>query len=566
MGPLSRPAIVPSLFARHQEVHASEFFQVTEEGVRRWRMDPLSLMEDRAQHLSAAWNDTKSAWPALIMAIIAKSRASFLLDIVSDLVVAQQLWEFHQELAITTCLIVALPYLMLPAILGPSGLQRLLCALHPSLKTMLQSLGHRPVLEGIVFAALAVPGFLLVDVSFVLQHLISEPATPALFHYWTLRSLVEVAWESNLQVALQSYIWIRQENLFGVMAPFSDDSDASVNIVFLGVSIASSALATLEGLSKLSTFAALQTGSSRWRFVQAMLRGGQGLAPSNLLNDMLRQKRVEVAEDLTSLSRYGWDSLCRAAGQSKVLRSLTFDGRFLQKFVDSTDFIGARNSLGVIFQNQKLQELHIANLPHQYQQHVDKSTAAHLALERSELRRRLAADPVFAAAVQGDVEPLRLPTRPGLLQDLARCGQARALQVLLTEAKHSTEETARALWFAGEEGHGAAVELLLRAKADPKQVNPRNGAFPLLMAANYGHTEPVRLLLEAKADPKQVNPQKGTFPLLVAAGKGHTEPVRLLLEAKAAPEQRHPQFVTPLELASGEGFTEVVEALRRGSG
>ena len=203
MGPLSRPTIVPSLFARHQEVHGSEFFQVdTEEAVRRWKMDPLSIMEDRAQRVFAVWDDTKAAWlsrPAVIMAIIARRRASFLWDIGSDLLVAQHLWEFHQELAITTCLIVTLPYLMLPAILGPSGLQRLLCALHPSLTTMLQRFRHRPILEGIVFAALAVPGFLLVDVSFVLQHLLSEPVTPALFHYWNLRSLVEAAWESNLQ-------------------------------------------------------------------------------------------------------------------------------------------------------------------------------------------------------------------------------------------------------------------------------------------------------------------------------------------------------------------------------
>ena len=58
---------------------------------------------------------------------------------------------------------------------------------------------------------------------------------------------------------------------------------------------------------------------------------------------------------------------------------------------------------------------------------------------------------------------------------------------------------------------------LLEGRADPNQMNPQDGAFPLLMAAQEGHADSVRSLLDGRADPNQISPQDQFFPLLLAA-------------------------------------------------
>ena len=59
--------------------------------------------------------------------------------------------------------------------------------------------------------------WLFVDASFTFQNLFREPGATDLHHFWTLRSLVEAFAEADFQVALQLYIYIRQEDPFALL-------------------------------------------------------------------------------------------------------------------------------------------------------------------------------------------------------------------------------------------------------------------------------------------------------------------------------------------------------------
>ena len=89
------------------------------------------------------------------------------------------------------------------------------------------------------------------------------------------------------------------------------------------------------------------------------------------------------------------------------------------------------------------------------------------------------------------------------------------------------ERRAEALEFAigvaAASGRVNALQRLLAGGAEVNQVDPRTGAFPLLMAAQAGHAEAVRDLVAAEAKVNQVDPVYGDFPLLKAAQQGHAE-------------------------------------------
>ncbi|CAK9014030.1 unnamed protein product [Durusdinium trenchii] len=549
---------------RCQEPDLTEF--TDDNAVRNWRNDALSLTEEKIQHWLAWAQDTKASWlssPCMMKAILVLGRVMFLWDIASDVLVGLQLLKYHGYLACLVFTIVALPYLVLPLLVGRSGVKAVLTALRPQLLDFLGQRIPTLVLDACI-CVFAIPLIILVDVDFIIQFLWEEPTNPRLFHYWTLRLLAEVLWESNLQVLLQVYIFLRQENAFGVLPSFHH---TSVSATLLTVSILSSSYSSMDGLSKLKSLADLQTQGSRWDFLVAMVHGGAGLAPSNLVQELRVKAKVEIQEDLSDLDLDGWRSICLAARYSKTLRHLSFNAAFWAKFTTDQKKIEVRNALLEIFHNPQLQELQIAELPDDYAEHVKLMRSSHPWLTEGDWQQGLRKWPQVLAAVNGDLAPLqRAPVdcdlkigNGTLMETFAIYGQSRAMQHILVEFGRRKVAVGIPLILAASGDHGDAVELLLMANANPDHIDPQ-GRFPLQMAAQNGNSKAVELLLGAKANPDQINPQNGGFPLQMAAQNGHSKAVELLLGAKANPDQSN-RGMFPLLKPAQDGHSNIVELL-----
>lgn len=110
------------------------------------------------------------------------------------------------------------------------------------------------------------------------------------------------------------------------------------------------------------------------------------------------------------------------------------------------------------------------------------------------------------------------------------------------------------LSLAAENGHAAAVELLLSAGAD---VNGADGTDPLNEAARR-YPEIVEILLSHGAAPDGCAPLDGT-PLETAAMEGNLKAMRLLIDAGA--NLNGSDCVTPLGEAVSYGNIEAIEML-----
>ena len=120
------------------------------------------------------------------------------------------------------------------------------------------------------------------------------------------------------------------------------------------------------------------------------------------------------------------------------------------------------------------------------------------------------ASPLSAAAARGDLAVL-----DGLLA-----------------AGSSSEERGEALISAVRNGQPAAIEVLVKAGADPNITAGVNGWTVLMHAVHKNEPESVRALIKAGAD---INARvgKGMTALIMAAGYGYTDIVRMLLDAGA---------------------------------
>jgi cytohesin len=137
------------------------------------------------------------------------------------------------------------------------------------------------------------------------------------------------------------------------------------------------------------------------------------------------------------------------------------------------------------------------------------------------------------------------------------------------------------LLAAAAGGYWELIDVLLPLGADVNAAD-RRGETPLLAACESGHTGRIRQLLAAGADPNVMN-RSGETPLLTVLTRASDESrprtlerVRLLLAAGADPnggfrtrkgtlcDDAHPRGTTPLMLAAGKGWLEVVEVLLAG--
>lgn len=120
-----------------------------------------------------------------------------------------------------------------------------------------------------------------------------------------------------------------------------------------------------------------------------------------------------------------------------------------------------------------------------------------------------------------------------------------------------------ALHIAASASNDAAVEALL---GNPEtERNPRDplGLTPLHRAALAGSTKVIKLLL---ADPKTdltLVSRSGKTPMHLAASAGKYFAAKALLEANADPLAFDDKLNTPIELASNNGFDNLVALIRR---
>lgn len=146
----------------------------------------------------------------------------------------------------------------------------------------------------------------------------------------------------------------------------------------------------------------------------------------------------------------------------------------------------------------------------------------------------------------------------------AQTGDLPALRAAITEGVQLDrlgDDGKSALIRAAGAGHVAAVELLLKAGADPNLMNSAKTA--LHAAATDGHVEVIRVLVQAKAD---LNPRfsaNDDTPLMAAVKAEKPDAVRALIHAGADTTVSDSGF-TALEYAVWRANTAVVRGLLKG--
>lgn len=89
---------------------------------------------------------------------------------------------------------------------------------------------------------------------------------------------------------------------------------------------------------------------------------------------------------------------------------------------------------------------------------------------------------------------------------------------------------------------------------------------PLINAAREGDTVRIRALVAGGANPNMRGGVNGWTPIEHAVHKNQMASVRALLDAGADPNAANPNGVTPLIMASGYGYTPIVQLLlKRGA-
>jgi ankyrin repeat protein len=117
-----------------------------------------------------------------------------------------------------------------------------------------------------------------------------------------------------------------------------------------------------------------------------------------------------------------------------------------------------------------------------------------------------------------------------------------------------------ALGTAARNGHGALVSLLLACGADPRHRHS-SGARALDRAAQEGHLDVVERLLAHDPGLLDLPGSQGDTPLIMAAGHGHVVLVRLLLDRGADARHRNEGGLRALDWAAQTGLGEVAGVL-----
>jgi ankyrin repeat protein len=111
------------------------------------------------------------------------------------------------------------------------------------------------------------------------------------------------------------------------------------------------------------------------------------------------------------------------------------------------------------------------------------------------------------------------------------------------------------------------LKIALEGGGNPKATTSRYDGTALIAAAHLGHVEIVRMLIAGKAPLDHVNNLKWTALIesivLGDGGSNHTETLRALVEAGADVNIPDGSGATPLKLAKGRGYREMVAILEK---
>ena len=133
------------------------------------------------------------------------------------------------------------------------------------------------------------------------------------------------------------------------------------------------------------------------------------------------------------------------------------------------------------------------------------------------------------------------------------------LYVLFNIACHLGTSSPAATAASG--GDLAGMKRMLDAGLDPN-AHDSAGYTPLISAARAGNVEMIRLLTSRGANPNVSDAAVNSWtPLLHAVHKAQPRAIAALLDAGANPNDADPHGTTPLMLAAGYGYTDIVKIL-----
>lgn len=189
---------------------------------------------------------------------------------------------------------------------------------------------------------------------------------------------------------------------------------------------------------------------------------------------------------------------------------------------------------------------------------------------------------LHAAAARGDIAEIEQRIASNENKEAVDSRQRTPLHVAVYLKKH---DAARALIRLGADPNKleadrydiitiAAVandvpmlRIAIEGGGNPKAVTSRYDGTALIAAAHLGHAEVVRMLIAAKAPLDHVNNLKWTALIesivLGDGGSNHTETLRALVEAGADVNIPDGSGATPLKLAKGRGYREMVAILEK---
>ena len=205
--------------------------------------------------------------------------------------------------------------------------------------------------------------------------------------------------------------------------------------------------------------------------------------------------------------------------------------------------------------------------------------SAQIAPTEAELR---AYDGLHAAAARGDVTDIEKRIGSGENKEAVDSRHRTPLHVAVFHRKY---DAARALIRLGADPNKLEIDrydiitiaavandvpmlkIALEGGGNPKAVTSRYDGTALIAAAHLGHVEVVRTLIAARAPLDHVNNLKWTALIesivLGDGGRNHTETLRALVEAGANVNIADGNGATPLTLARGRGYRDMVAILEK---
>lgn len=192
---------------------------------------------------------------------------------------------------------------------------------------------------------------------------------------------------------------------------------------------------------------------------------------------------------------------------------------------------------------------------------------------------------LHAAAARGDVAGIEQLVKGGADKEAVDSRQRTPLHVAAFQKRH---EAARALMRLGADPNKLEIDrydiitiasvandvpmlkIAVEGGGNPRAITSRYDGTALIAAAHLGHAEVVRTLIAAKAPLDHVNNLGWTALIesivLGDGGKNHTDTLRALVEAGANVNLADRSGTTPLGLAKGRGYTEMIAILEKAGG